>query len=956
MKLAGFLICLFIFTAEAAFRVTGINVDTLPVWNPATLAGVSGSADFQNQERDSLRLHTEGTKAIQVVVGDGGTQVDQELRLSIQGEISPSIYIDAFLSDVGREPGDQRTATLEEVDQIYFRVETPYGFLHLGDLIWTDSSLALSSLSRSSMGVGAALRAGHTEVRGMVGMDKVERISAVFRGVDGQRDGYVLGSSAYLSLVPYSETVWLNGVPLVRERDYLVNYAGGVLDFKGFIIPGSEDEIRVEYEAYQSESVQMLKAADAHYRSRNLWLDLSGFRLETAADRMRRGAWSDDDYKMLQKDSGGVFDRADTLPALARPFRTDRLGARIRLAAASRFFADAEVLYQKKDTNSVSPLVEGPEGKAFRWKLSTDSSLYQKHSVLLFENYGNFIQEGFNTGDFQGTDRDWDSYFLSNDWDLDSASLSGGLRHDHFKTQARLPFRFYPGFDFGYRQSVSDSGWNSSRARLYLDHQGKAAASSLSLVRVASFQEINTERYQVLLNSGFHSGFFRPYGSGSLGIWQRDSSETQVRHSEQVKSTGGFELVDERWSLREEIFGHRIRSGKEKQKAEDSLKVRQWTQGLNYNDGKYLFSHLLQYKLTELDTAGKSNSWITDNQFEWRNFGDAFQGNVFYRLGFTDEQPYVAIYKPVAPGTGDVLYDSLTGEFIEGVDKGDYVYEGMGRNDSLPPIKTSSARISFNTSVTPGPVFGITQGFLRDITLSASAISEGADTSGAKLYLPPHSVSKLRELTSGLFYLSGALEWNLPKPEISFTYELGTESEKKNTNYGYFSTRNFHSVRSDYYGRAKEIWMLHLRQEWVELDALQNFDWNIREGNISWRRELPKDFAVKPAYWIRYGSGEDETETLDALLNQGGLEVSWQHSIGLLLSADFSMTHVKSSSAVLPYQMVSGFGKGTTYRISAGGTVDASDFLSFSLNYVARFGNAESGIFQKLSTEARAYF
>ena len=116
-----------------------LNIDSLPVWN-----------DNQNQikdeiqipvKRDSLKLKTQGSKSLQVVVGDGGTQVDQELRLSIQGEISPSVYVDALLSDVGRSPADQNTATLQEVDQIYFRVESPHVSLHLGDFSWKHNEI-----------------------------------------------------------------------------------------------------------------------------------------------------------------------------------------------------------------------------------------------------------------------------------------------------------------------------------------------------------------------------------------------------------------------------------------------------------------------------------------------------------------------------------------------------------------------------------------------------------------------------------------------------------------------------------------------------------------------------------------------------------------------------------------------------------------------------------------------
>jgi len=117
LKFFGVLLFAMPFLAFASTSLSGLNLDTIPVWNGVSVMTDSSSANI-TEKPDSLRLETRGSKTVQVVVGDGGTQVDQELRLSIQGEVAPSIFVDALLSDVGREAGDQRTATLEEVDQI----------------------------------------------------------------------------------------------------------------------------------------------------------------------------------------------------------------------------------------------------------------------------------------------------------------------------------------------------------------------------------------------------------------------------------------------------------------------------------------------------------------------------------------------------------------------------------------------------------------------------------------------------------------------------------------------------------------------------------------------------------------------------------------------------------------------------------------------------------------------
>ncbi len=294
-----------------------LNIDSLPVWN-----------DNQNQikeeikspvKNDSLKLKTRGSKSLQVVVGDGGTQVDQELRLSIQGEISPSVYVDALLSDVGRSPADQNTATLQEVDQIYFRVESPHVSLHLGDFSWKQNEFGLLGLERSSLGIGAALRYSNVEVRGAYGSDELTRDVHVFNGVDGQRSGYMVSSGGlYQTIVPGSEKVWVNGSLLKKDIDYNLNYAVGVLDFKGTQLPGAQDEIRVEYDSYGSESISSLKAFEGRYRSKNIWLDVGGFRLSSDVERLKRGTWTENDYEKLKADLGTGSLWSDSLSYVSR--------------------------------------------------------------------------------------------------------------------------------------------------------------------------------------------------------------------------------------------------------------------------------------------------------------------------------------------------------------------------------------------------------------------------------------------------------------------------------------------------------------------------------------------------------------------------------------------------------------------------------------------------------------
>lgn len=909
-------------------------------------------------ERDSLRLRTSGSKTIQVIVGDGGTEVNQELHLSVQGEATKGVFVDALLSDVGREAGEERTATLQEVDEVHFRVESEHLFLHLGDLTWKSSGLGLSGIERKTLGVSVGARTAHSSVRGAYGFDELESVLSVFSGVDGQRKGYLISmgtSEPYISVVPNSETVYLNGTRLVRGEDYSVNYAGGVLDFLGTRIPGAEDEIRVEFDAYGSSGLQILKAADGSYRGKNLWLDVMAFEISSDTARLRRSTWTDSDLELLKHDDGSEFKRADSLPDLDRPWMLRRVDARARLQLERHWYADGEIAYGESDTNIVSSKVGGPSGRAYRWFLSNDSSSVQRFSPLRLQISGDYLQEGFVQKKFQGTSRNWDSYVLENSWDLDSANVNGSLRSDELSLRLRLPASFFLGGEWGYRRSLSpEENWNSSRSRAFLEHRTRDAESEISFVRVASHQNFSTERFQGIAKGKSLTGFVRPFGEASYGIWIKDSSFSK-NHSDRADAESGVELVGSNWNSNATVFGTRARTGSAFERLEDSLKIAGVRHFADYRGKVFALSHTLEYKNSDLDTAGASDSWLSEESVAWGGANSPFTGKASYGIGLSREVPYVPIYKAVAPGTGDVLFDSIAGVFVEGVDNGNFVYEGMGRSDSADAVRASSASMTLQMAFVPR-LLGISSGILRDLEFSFDGETEGRDTTGKTLFLPPFVLPTLRNLGSGKILGELSVLWFEPGNRGTVEYQLGIEAEKRNTSQGYFEDRRWHRIDGIYTGRKKETWELVPGLETVKLETVQEMRWTIYEVTASVRRELPLHLYVIPKGYLRKGSGKDESESLSAFLKQVSLALGFDSERSVRASDEFSATFVSTQNETLPYQMISGFGKGATFRNSLSVTVDANEYLSLGLSYVIRFGSAEENLFQKMSMEARAYF
>lgn len=954
---------LFLF-AVCAF---GMDVDSLPVWDPSLLA--RSNSFVQNSDTASRHdsIETHGYKTVQVTVGDGGTQVDQELRLSITGKLTDSVYVDALLSDVGRRAGDQTTATLREVDQIYFRVESPHYFLHLGDLTWVDSSMGFTGVERASLGAMGGVRGdfggGYAQVRGVVGTDEVQHYTYTFSGVSGQQLGYSLdGAGNFIAVVPQSETVWLNGVRLTRGRDYLVNYAGGMLDFKGAVLPSFDDEIRVEYDAYENDNIYTLYGAAASYRHPNLYLDVSGFKLENDVDRLKRGVWTDEDYAMLKADRGDEFVRDDTLPPLNRPDRTERMNARVRVQHNQQFYADFELALNRSDSNIVSSQVGGPEGRAFRWFVTTDSTRDLVHFPLAMSVYGNRVQKGYDILQFQGTDLDWNLYGLRDRWDLayaDSSFLDDDLLHDELAMRTRFARDWFGSAQWGYRRNA-DEDWNSSRGELGVQHRNRYTLGELSLIRVSSMQEREMERYQGTANAEYLQGMVRPFGTGDLRFTKIDQEgvEDEVVYG---KSSSGFGIFFDRGEIRESVGGRMAKRRGDTYGDEwaDSLWASTWVQEANYNSRYFTLSHLLQYERVRTDSSESENSWLAnlDSRFGAEELG--VQGNVSYKLGMTEEQIYTAVYKAVAPGTGDVRYDSLTASYIEGVDNGDFVYEGMGRNDSVGAVLSSDAAFDMELRFNPGLALGIREGFLRDVTFGGSYEGEGSDTTGRKIYFPPVNRSQLHRMTSGRMAVEGLVDWQHPSG-VSLAYKPGASFDKKLSSISYYETSYSHQFDAGYRINLDHFVGGALLVQENELSAMQEWEWDIYDGSLRYRFDFLQGFFVQPLGRYRTGEGTDgsgyEVGEFDANLWEGALRVGYHKQKKVNSYANFSVVQVDSHGDIIPYQVMAGYNDGRTYRFEFSLSVDINDFLSMGCLYILRFGDAEENIFQKLSTEARAYF
>jgi hypothetical protein len=525
--------------------------------------------------------------------------------------------------------------------------------------------------------------------------------------------------------------------------------------------------------------------------------------------------------------------------------------------------------------------------------------------------------------------------------------------------RTRFAKEWFGSAQWGYRRNA-DEDWNSSRVQLGVQHRNRNALGELALIRVASLQEREMERYQGTANAEFLQGIVRPFGAGDLRFTKinLDDVEDEVVYG---KSSSGLGIYFDRGEIRESVGGRMAKRRGDTYGDEwaDSLWAATWVQEANYNSRYFTLSHLLQYERMRTDSSESKNSWLAnlDSRFGAEELG--VQGNVSYKLGMTEEQIYTAVYKAVAPGTGDVRYDSLTASYIEGVDNGDFVYEGMGRNDSVGAVLSSDAEFDMELRFNPGLALGIREGLLRDVTFGGSYEGEGSDTTGRKIYFPPVNCSQLHRMTSGRMAVEGLVDWQHPSG-VSLAYKPGASFDKKLSSISYYETSYSHQFDAGYRINLDHFVGGALLVQENELSAMQEWEWDIYDGSLRYRFDFLQGFFVQPLGRYRTGEGTDgsgyEVGEFDANLWEGALRVGYHKQKKVNSYANFSVVQVDSHGDIIPYQVMAGYNDGRTYRFEFSLSVDINDFFSMGCLYILRFGDAEENIFQKLSTEARAYF
>ncbi len=203
----------------------------------------------------SGNLQVSGSKTVQVSSGSRREMtVDQNLRLSIVGQLTRDISVRAFLSDDNLPVVPEgNTEELRDIDKVLIEIRASSWQATLGDFVAVRRGTVFGNYRRKLQGFSFQAHPGRARAEVLAGSPQGLYRTLQIRGQESNQGPYYLGGSAAagnLFIIAGSERVTLDGQILVRgsDRDYVIDYVSGTVTFTYRRLITAESTIVIEYE------------------------------------------------------------------------------------------------------------------------------------------------------------------------------------------------------------------------------------------------------------------------------------------------------------------------------------------------------------------------------------------------------------------------------------------------------------------------------------------------------------------------------------------------------------------------------------------------------------------------------------------------------------------------------------------------------------------------------------
>ncbi|MEN3046665.1 MAG: hypothetical protein ABDH49_06770 [Candidatus Hydrothermales bacterium] len=203
---------------------------------------------FVKKSEISEDVEIKGEKTVSFLYSDRGFKVDQKLSFEIEGKLTEDYFIRGKITDESYPEGESFTRTLSELEEASINLEGSNIKARIGEFTLKPSFY--EKFKKELIGLEFSFMDEKNEVNSVLGYPK-----GVFRTFyvelkDVKSNTFLIVDPLKEKIVPGSERVFLDGIPLKRGRefDYIVDYTNGTITLTQNVSYSLNSKLRVDFE------------------------------------------------------------------------------------------------------------------------------------------------------------------------------------------------------------------------------------------------------------------------------------------------------------------------------------------------------------------------------------------------------------------------------------------------------------------------------------------------------------------------------------------------------------------------------------------------------------------------------------------------------------------------------------------------------------------------------------
>jgi hypothetical protein len=272
-KLESFFKIVILFMFAVAEIVWASETDLQPIGKISNLTGIEFfryklsdtlNADSVITAEKSQKLFDSGPALTKkgsiyrgISAGSGnGVGMVSGFNMEISGDISENMSVSANISDDKLSVSDESSSEmLSEIENIHIEFRHPNFITRIGDYRINNVSGSFGGLDKKASGIFASGMKDEITAAGFLSAEGSSFGSSDFIMAEGITGPFVIsdGLNSKLSVVKNSESIYLNGIKLIRGEDYYFDYDNSYFSLKNTVSFRKGDRLTADYQYNSSD-------------------------------------------------------------------------------------------------------------------------------------------------------------------------------------------------------------------------------------------------------------------------------------------------------------------------------------------------------------------------------------------------------------------------------------------------------------------------------------------------------------------------------------------------------------------------------------------------------------------------------------------------------------------------------------------------------------------------------